>query len=731
MEEDRLRIVGRVQSVAVKLIVEREKERLRFKTTAYSSLLAHLSKGGETFDGRLFELAGKRIATGKDFDGLTGKLDNEKSKSHLHLTHDKAQEQSVTLNKEKPYKVVEAEEKPVSRKPAPPFITSTLQQESNRKLGLSSRETMQTAQALYEQGFITYMRTDSTFLSNQALEAARKCITKKYGKNYLPPEPRSYASKKVKGAQEAHEAIRPAGTEFVDPDQTGLKGRELALYDLIWKRTVASQMVNAQQKQVSVRIQAGQGIFAASGMTIEFPGFLRAYVEGRDDAEAALEEREVILPKLVVGDVVELKKLEVQDHDTKPPARYTEASLVQMMEKEGIGRPSTYAAIIGTIIDRGYVRKAANALCPTFTAMAVSDLLDKNLPQYVDTKFTSEMEERLDQVADGDLDSIKYLQGIYFGKQGLKEQVEGQESKIKPEEAREIHLTGLEDLSFRVGRYGAYVCRTEKSGEEVCASIPDDQSPGEMTREKAFKLIDQKINGADSLGKDPKTGLPIYVLSGRYGPYVQLGDAEGEDAKPKRTSIPAGIEPEKVNFQMALDLLSLPKTLGAHPETEKEIKVGLGRFGPYIVHDGEFRSIPKTDSLFTISLARALEIIKEPKKGRGRGSTALKNLGPHPDDNKPVDVMNGKYGPYIKWGSKNVTLPEDFKPENVTLEQALKLIEDKFGSKGGGKAKKAKAAKAIPAKKGKPEGPPDSPKPTKPKSPKVLTRKAEGRKVAG
>jgi DNA topoisomerase-1 len=739
---------GRVQSVAVRLIVEREKERLRFKPTEYSSLVAQFKKTGDAFEGRLFDLSQKRVATGKDFDGLTGKLAEDKLTSHVHLNHMKAMDTKAELQDVKPYKVISVEEKPISRKPAPPFITSTLQQEANRKLGMSSRETMQVAQSLYEQGIITYMRTDSTFLSNQALEAARSCIAKKYGKNYLPPEARSYAGKKVKGAQEAHEAIRPAGTEFIDPDETGLKGREFALYDLIWKRTVASQMVNAQQKQVSIRIQAADkpAVFASSGMTIEFPGFLRAYVEGRDDAEAALEEREVILPTMKVGDTVDLAKLEVQDHETKPPARYTEASLVQTMEREGIGRPSTYASIIGTIIDRGYVRKAANALCPTFTAMAVSELLAKKLPQYVDLKFTSEMEKSLDEVADGDLDSYKYLHTIYFGPTGLKDQVAQQETKINAEEAREIQLSGLEDLSFRVGRYGAYVCKKAAGGEEVCASIPDDQAPGEMTRERALKLIDQKINGSDALGKDPKTGLPVYVLSGRYGPYVQLGDVDGDDAKPKRASLPPGVEPEKVTLQTALDLLSLPKTLGAHPDSSKDIKVGLGRFGPYVVHDGDFRSIPKTESLFTISFERALELLREPKKGRGRGSTALKNLGPHPENNQPVDVMDGKYGPYVKWGSKNVTLPENLKPDTVTLEQALQLIEEKFGK---GKGKKAKASgESAAARKASAKANGGAAKTTKPKGkaaskaakepekpikppPKVLTRKAVNPKVAG
>ncbi|AHI05169.1 DNA topoisomerase I [Bdellovibrio bacteriovorus W] len=675
---------GRVQSVAVRLIAERELERVRFKKSSYWGVLAELSKSGVNFESRLQQYKKQRIATGKDFDGLTGALIDGKDV----LVLDETLSAKIAKDlKTQEWKVVDVEEKPTFRKPAAPFITSTLQQEANRKLGLSSREAMQVAQKLYEQGFITYMRTDSTFLSNEALNASRACIEKKYGKEYLTPQPRNYAAKKVKGAQEAHEAIRPAGTEFVDPDDTGLTGTQFKLYDLIWKRTIASQMVDARQKQVSAKIQVGEALFGASGMTIEFPGFLRAYVEGSDDPEADLAEREVRLPALKVSDSVGCAKLDPTSHETKPPARYTEASLVQTMEKEGIGRPSTYASVIGTIIDRGYVRKNGTALVPTFTAMIVSKLLGSYLSEYVDLGFTSEMEQSLDNIAEGELDWESYLGSIYHGSKGLKARVDSQAEVINPDEARTMTLEGMDNYKFHVGRYGAYIT-TKRDGEDVSASLPDNESPADITPESAEKLIDQKINGADALGKDPATDLPIYVLSGRYGPYVQLGDVSPEDDKPKRASLPPGVQPEQVDLKMALDLLSLPKTLGQHPGTGKDIKAGLGRFGPFIVHDGDYRSIPKGESLFDVDLAKALEMLSQPKKGRGRAA-ALKDLGVHPVSEEPIQIFNGPYGPYIKCGKTNASLPEGATPDSVTLEQAIALIDEKGGGKAKGGAKKA------------------------------------------
>jgi DNA topoisomerase-1 len=681
---------GRVQSVAVRLIVEREHERIRFKTSSYWGVLAELQKDGLEFEARLQSLRSQRIATGKDFDGTTGKLMS--GKDVLVLDEAKAKTLVHTIQAGT-WTVSDVEEKPTTRRPAAPFITSTLQQEANRKLGLSSRETMQVAQKLYEQGFITYMRTDSTFLSNEAILASRNGIQSKYGADYLPPQPRTYAAKKVKGAQEAHEAIRPAGQQFVDPDETGLIGTQFKLYDLIWKRTIASQMVDARQKQVSAKIQVGEALFGASGMTIEFPGFLRAYVEGSDDPEAELSEREVRLPALKVKDVVQNNKVDPTSHETKPPARFTEASLVQTMEREGIGRPSTYASVIGTIIDRGYVRRQGTALIPTFTAMVVSKLLSSYLPQYVDLGFTSEMERSLDSIADGELESEKYLKSVYFGAKGLKEQVETQGEKIDPELARTIQLEGMEKYNFHVGRYGAYLT-SERDGLPVSASLPENESPADITPAIAEKLIDQKINGADALGKDPKTDLPIYVLNGRYGPYVQLGDMNPDNDKPKRASLPPGVQPEDVTIQQALDLLSLPKTLGAHPGTEKDIKAGLGRFGPFVVCEGDYRSIPKGESIFDMTLERALELLSAPKKGRGRAA-ALKDLGAHPGSQEVIQIFNGPYGPYLKSGKTNVSLPEGTTPETITLEQAVALINDKAGNDGTAKTKVAKTAKSA------------------------------------
>jgi DNA topoisomerase-1 len=462
----------------------------------------------------------------------------------------------------------------------------------------------------------------------------------------------------------------------------------LKLYELIWKRTVASQMKNAEQKQVSVKFKVGDAVFSASGLTVEFPGFLKVYVEEQEEDTG--DEAEVRLPKLKVGDKITCLKLTSNEHETKPPARFTEASLVQTMEKEGIGRPSTYATIISTIQDRGYVRKLGNALVPTFTALVVSRLLKNHLPDFVDLGFTSEMERSLDTIAQGDMDYVKYLTSIYFGEKGLKSQVERQEKSINAEESRSIELEGLEGLSFRIGKYGAYVCRQVSADKEVCASLPESQVPGDMTSEIANKLIDQKINGNDALGKDPKTGLPVFVLAGRYGPYVQLGDNDSDQLK--RMAIPTTLAPEKLTLPEALSLLELPKALGKHPDSGKDVKKGLGRFGPYVVHEGDYRSIPRTENIFAVDLPRALELFAQPKKMRGR-SAPLKDLGIFPDTQEPVHVHTGKYGPYIKVGSKNISLSDDMKIEDLTLDAVLPLIRDKVSTGKKGSGKKAAGAK--------------------------------------
>lgn len=678
---------GRVQSVAVRLVAEREHERLKFKKSNYSGISAKLEKGGVGFEAKLQTLKNQRVATGKDFDPDTGKLF---AQNVMLLDHNGAQ---TVLNQVKslPFVVEDVEEKPVSRKPAAPFITSSLQQEANRKLGMGARETMQVAQKLYEQGFITYMRTDSTFLSQEAIAAARKWISQEYGHEYLPQQPRLFDAKKAKGAQEAHEAIRPSGATFIHPSETGLSGTQLKLYEMIWMRTVASQMVDARQLQVSAKIKAGEAVFAASGMTIEFPGFLRAYVEGQDDPEAELAEKEVKLPPLKKGEQTQNKGLEVTDHETKPPARYTEASLVQKMEKEGIGRPSTYASIIGTIIDRGYVKKQGTALVPTFTALVVSKLLNKHLPEYVDLGFTSEMEQSLDHIAEGEMDWLKFLKQLYHGPNGLKSLVEKQEKNIDPEEARSIKFDNLPHVVFHVGKYGAYLT-TQKGDEKVNASIPDAEAPADMNPEVIDKLVDQKLHGQDSLGKDPETGQNIYVLSGRYGPYVQLGE---NDEEPKRISIPAGIEPTQVDLKKALQILELPKTLGLHPATGKDVKVGIGRFGPYIVCEKDYRSIPKGQSLFEITFEQAMALLSTPKKGRGGRAAPLKILGQHPVTEDEIQLLNGPYGLYVKAGKTNASLPEGETAETLTLEKSLELLNAKMDLK---PAKKKKGAAKSPKK---------------------------------
>lgn len=673
---------GRVQSVAVRLISEKELERLKFKKSIYSGISVYLEKDKIDFEARLQSVQGQRIATGKDFNPDTGLLNSPKET--LLLDRKKADEIAKILESST-YVVDEVEEKPVHRKPSPPFITSTLQQESNRKLGLSSRETMQVAQKLYEQGYITYMRTDSTFLSQEAIQAARTWISKEYGKEYLPEQPRVYDAKKAKGAQEAHEAIRPAGAQLIHPSQTDLSGQQLKLYELIWMRTVASQMVDARQKQVSVKIKSNEFLLTASGMTIEFPGYLRAYVEGQDDPEAELAEKEVKLPSLKKGDQTKKTNLEVTDHETKPPARFTEASLVQKMEKEGIGRPSTYASIIGTIIDRGYVKKNGSALVPTFTAMVVSKLLRQHLPEFVDLGFTSEMERSLDTIADGELDWVKFLKQLYHGPKGLKASIEKQEKQIDPEEARSIQFDNLPGVKFHVGKYGAYLT-TKKDGESINASIPDLEAPADMTLQAVEKIVEQKLHGQDSLGKHPETNQNIYVLSGRYGPYVQLGE---NDEEPKRVSLPQGMDPTQVDLKQALQLLELPKTLGQHPVSGKDIKVGIGRFGPYVVHEKDYRSIPKGQSLFTVTYADAMALLSTPKKGRG-GRSALKVLGKYPGTEDEIQLFNGPYGPYVKVGKTNASLPEGVAAEQATFEQAIEVLSVKIGTPKAGKTKKSK-----------------------------------------
>ncbi|HEY9629182.1 MAG TPA: type I DNA topoisomerase [Coleofasciculaceae cyanobacterium] len=694
---------GRVQSVAVRLLVRRERERRAFRKGTYWDLKASLSKDKIPFEAKLVTLRGTRIATGADFDEATGGLISGRNvlllgEAEALALQDRLQDSTWT--------VTNLEERPTTRKPSPPFTTSTLQQESNRKLRLSARDTMRTAQSLYEQGYITYMRTDSVNLSQQAIGAARECVEQMYGSAYLSPEPRQYSTKS-KGAQEAHEAIRPAGSTFRTPQETGLKDRELRLYDLIWKRTVATQMAEARQTNITVQIQVEDAGFRATGKRIDFAGFFRAYVEGSDDPDAAIEDQEVILPSLQVGTHPECQELEAIDHETQPPARYTEASLVKTLESEGIGRPSTYASIIGTIIDRGYAQMTNNSLVPTFTAFAVTALLETYFPELVDTQFTARMEQTLDEISTGEAEWLPYLQKFYLGETGLDTQVKQQDSQIDPNEARKIVLEGL-PAKVRIGRYGAYL---EVDGDEgvVKANIPLDLTPADLNQEQVQTLLRQKTEGPDKLGFHPETGEPIYQQIGPYGPYVRLGDESETNPKPKRASLPKGVNPQDVTLEMAVNLLALPRLLGTHPDTGAKIQANLGRFGPYVVHDQgkegkDYRSLKKEDDVLTVTLERALELLNEPKAGRRSkaSATPLRELGAHPEDSEPVNIYDGPYGAYIKHGKVNASLPEGETVENIAMEVAVQALLEKAGTKkkgGRSTSKSSGSTKSSAAKK--------------------------------
>jgi DNA topoisomerase I len=687
---------GRVQSVAVRLLVQRERERRAFRSGSYWDLQAQLATTSSTraaFSAQLVSVGGTRVATGRDFDEATGRL--VEGRNVLLLDQAAAGELRGRLQGAE-WKVAETEEKPTLRKPAPPFTTSTLQQEANRKLRLSARDTMRIAQRLYEEGCITYMRTDSVHLSQQAISAARDRIRNLYGEEYLSQQPRQFTTKS-KGAQEAHEAIRPAGTEMRTVDQLGLTGREGALYELIWKRTVASQMAEARVTQISAIITAGDARFRASGKRIEFPGFFRAYVEGSDDPEAALEDREEPLPPLKKGDSLDLRKLEAVGHETQPPARFTEASLVKTLESEGIGRPSTYATIIGTIIDRGYVERQGNQLVPTFTAFAVTGLLEQHFPSLVDTRFTAGMEEELDEIAEGDAAWLPYLRDFFLGPEGLETRVAEGETKI---DAREASTVRLQDLpaTVRIGRFGPFVEYAE-GGATVTASIPEGIAPADLTSEEVLKLVRAKAEGPDELGRDSETGLPVLLLTGRFGPYVQLGEAGSDGEKPRRASLPKGVTPEEVTLETALKLLALPRTLGKHPETGKAIQAGIGRFGPFVVHEKDFRSLTPGDDVYTVGLERALELLAEPKQ-RGGSAQALRDVGPHPADGESILLYAGRYGPYVKHGGVNASLPKDADPEALTVDEAVQLLAARAGTqKKGGRKKTTTRSKGGPATK--------------------------------
>ena len=704
---------GRVQSVAVRLIVERERERMAFVSGSWWDLLGTFAKqSGQSLEAPLMSVSGKKIPTGKDFDSTNGKLKNN---DLMHLDSEASHALAARIQSGE-FKVTSVEEKPYTSKPYAPFTTSTLQQEANRKLGFTARRTMQVAQSLYENGHITYMRTDSTNLAKVAVEDTRKLVDANYGADYLPSEPRIYKSK-VKNAQEAHEAIRPAGHPFELPEvmRNTLNNDEFRLFELIWKRTIASQMADARGRRIVVTIEGEDCLFQVSGKTIDFPGYLRAYVEGSDDPNAELADQEKALPNLEVGEVLSCTALEAKEHSTQPPGRYSEASLTKALEERGIGRPSTYASIIDTILARSYVFKKASALVPTWVAFSVVTLLEENLGGLVDYRFTAQMEDDLDSISRGETGHIDYLDKFYFGNgtPGLKKQLENKIDEIDPAKISRIYIGKPDDgpeVFVRVGRYSPYVEQGERT-----ASLKDETPPDEVTLEIALKLLDQAQKAEEPLGICPDTHKPVYLKVGRFGPYVQRGNMdEEEDEKPQNAGLLKGMEPEDVDFETALKLLSLPRNLGEHPETEKTKKdeaegnkslVGKtieafnGRYGPYIKCESETRSLPADISPLDVNLQQAVDLLAQPKT-RGRGAAKkppLKVFDPSPVTEKPVQILDGRFGPYITDGSTNVSLRKGMVVEDITFDEAVMMLAEKAAQ--GPPKKKKKAAKKKSAKK--------------------------------
>jgi DNA topoisomerase I len=660
---------GRVQSVATRLVVERERERMAFVSAAYWDIEGTFDPG--RFAARLVALDGKRIAQGRDF-GPDGQLKTEARR----VDEQEARGLAERL-RNVDFAVRSVDEKPYSRRPAPPFMTSTLQQEASRKLRLSAQTTMRVAQRLYERGYITYMRTDSTTLSESALTAARTQARELYGSDYVPDAPRRY-DRKVKNAQEAHEAIRPAGERFRLPDE--VKGEldrdEQNLYELVWMRTVASQMADARGQTVSLRLGATSSTgedaeFGVSGTVITFRGFLAAYEEGRDDDRADDEERR--LPPLRPGDPVTALALEPQGHETSPPARYTEASLVKALEDRGIGRPSTYASILGTILDRGYVGKKGTALVPTFLAFAVTQLLEKHYGKLVDYAFTANMEDDLDRIAAGEEERVDWLTRFYKGtngEPGLHTMVTEHLDEIDARAVNSIEIPGS-DIVVRVGRYGPYLERGEAR-----ASLPEDVVPDELTAERAEQLL-AAPGDARELGLHPETGRPVLLRSGRYGPYVTEEAPEGSEEKPRTASLFSTMSPETVTLEDAIRLLSLPRIVGV--EHGEEVLAMNGRYGPFIKHGSETRSLESEEQIFTIDLDQARALFAAPKTRRGRGAAKppLRELGQDPSSGRSVIVKDGRFGPYVTDGETNASLRGGDAVESLTLERGVELLAER------------------------------------------------------
>jgi len=661
---------GRVQSVATRLVVERERERMAFRAAEWWDLLATFDP--ESFEARLVSVDGQRVATGRDF-GPDGKLRGEARQLDEAAARGLAERLDGAS-----FQVARVERKPYVRRPSSPFMTSTLQQEASRKLRFSAQTTMRLAQRLYENGYITYMRTDSTTLSESALTAAREQAASLFGADHVPPEPRRY-ERKVKNAQEAHEAIRPSGDQFRTPQQvrSELSPDEHALYELIWMRTIASQMKDAQGQTVSLRIAGVSSAdetaeFGASGTVITFRGFLAAYEEGRDDDRPAKDDdEERRLPNLAEGDAVELRALEPQGHETSPPARYTEATLVRTLEELGIGRPSTYASILGTILDRGYVFKRGTALVPAFLAFSVVGLLEQHFGRLVDYDFTARMEDDLDRIAAGDEHRVEWLGRFYFGDGtgGLHELV----SDLGAIDAREINSLEIGDgIVLRVGRYGPYL---ERDGQR--ASVPDELAPDELTVERAAELLAQP-SGDRELGIDPETGRAITARTGRYGPYVTEVLPEEAKEKPRTASLFKTMSLDTVTLDEALRLLRLPRVVGVAEDGE-EVIARNGRYGPFVQKGKESRSLGSEEELFTIDLPGALAVLAQPRQRRGqRASTKpLRELGTDPVGGAEIVLKEGRFGPYVTDGETNASLRKGDDPETVTLDRAVELLAER------------------------------------------------------
>lgn len=716
---------GRVQSVATRLIVERERERMAFVRAPYWDVVARLQAPdalGELtgFDARLTTLDGRRVAGSKDFTAAGALTDAAAHDDVRQLTEADATALADTL-RDADFLVSSVEKKPYRRRPQPPFTTSTMQQAAGNRLGMSSRQTMRAAQSLYENGYITYMRTDSVTLSHEAIAAARDSVAQQFGEQYLAPQPKQYATKTA-GAQEAHECIRPAGSRFRAPDELAstLPPDQLKLYTLIWQRTLASQMADATGSTAVARFTApspdfGEAVFQASGTVIEFPGFLRVLGSARAKASD-----EASLPPMNEGQVLTATGVQADGHETQPPARYTEASLVKTLEAKEIGRPSTYASIISTIMDRGYVYERGRALIPSWLAFAVTKLLETRFPTYVDYQFTADMENGLDQIAHGKETGREWLTAFYFGTgrdaahtahdvhEGLQQQV----AQLGEIDARAINTIEIGDgLAVRVGRYGPYLedcAHLDAEGNPKRATIPDTLAPDELTVAEARKLIDSNAGGPRVLGTDPATGGTVEVRNGRYGPYVALvlpgqeqaahehdakksKKAEGE--RPKMASLFKAMSPETLTLADALRLLSLPREVYAADEPNAKtgeiehvtVTANNGRYGPYLTRTveggaSETRSLENEDAIFTVTEQQARDLFAQPKYGRGRGRAAkppLRELGNDPATNKPVTIKEGFYGAYITDGETNRSLPKQYDPKTISAEDAFRLLAEK------------------------------------------------------